>query len=104
MVDRGRFCSCHNENDASGDNGYGYHVNDFKFCQMWLDKQLEHNIQWKELYPVVQACENFISPNGLTFILYSDLNFWQASTPADPEDYRHVFIYSYSCIIVIAYS
>ena len=49
------------KSDASGDDGYGYHIDDFEFCQMWSDEQLERNIQWKELYPVVHECERFKS-------------------------------------------
>jgi hypothetical protein len=49
------------KSDASGDDGYGYHVGDFEYCRMWTPAELGHNIQWKELYPVLQACHKFKS-------------------------------------------
>lgn len=47
------------KSDASGDDGYGYHFGDFEFCSPWTALQLQNNIQWKELFPVVVACRRF---------------------------------------------
>lgn len=33
------------KSDASGDDGYGYHVGDFEYCRMWTLAELDHNIQ-----------------------------------------------------------
>ena len=49
------------KSDASRDDGYGHHVGNFEYCCTRTLAELDHIIHWKELYPVLQACQRFKS-------------------------------------------
>ena len=76
--------------DAVGYLGFDTYFRGEWFRQDWLPHQVQHNIQWKELYAIVVAAVTVLGAiSGLAKKFCSTATTWQSSSHG-PRDHPRI--------------